>query len=64
MLERLMESFCTVDDFCNAFLPQWKADLIGNGAAPRGPVPGLRVSEIIAILLMRHGSQLKYLKSL
>ncbi|MBV8359178.1 MAG: hypothetical protein JO189_14780 [Deltaproteobacteria bacterium] len=63
MLERLMESFCTVDDFCNAFLPQWKADLIGNGTAPRAPELGLCVSEIITILLMRHGSQFKYLKS-
>ena len=37
MLERLVETFCAVDDFCKAFLPQWQAYLIGNGTAPRGP---------------------------
>jgi hypothetical protein len=63
MLERLVETFCAVDDFCKAFLPQWEAYLIGNGTAPRGPEPGLAVSEIITILLVLHGSQFKYLKS-
>jgi len=63
MLERLVETFCAVDDFCKAFLPQWEAYLIRNGTAPRGPKPGLCVSEIITILLMLHGSGFKYLKS-
>ncbi len=63
MLERLVETFCAVDDFCKAFLPQWEAYLIRNGTAPRGPKPGLCVSEIITILLVLHSSQFKYLKS-
>src|SRR5215467_10358130 len=63
MLERLVETFCAVDDFCKAFLPQWEAYLLSNGSAPRGPKPGLCVSEIITILLMLHGSGSKYLKS-
>jgi Transposase DDE domain len=63
MLERLVETFCEVDDFCQAFVPQWEAYLIGTGAAPRGPQPGLCVSEIITILLMLHSSRCKYLKS-
>ena len=63
MLERLVETFCAVDDFCQAFLPQWATYLPSNGTAPRGPKLGLCVSEIITILLMLHGSQFKYLKS-
>ena len=63
MLERLMETFCAVDDSCRAFLPQWEAYLLRNGTASRGPEPGLSVSEIITILLMLHGSRFKYLKS-
>ena len=63
MLERLVENFCRVDDFCKAFVPQWEAYLIGHGSAPRGPRSGLCVSEIITILLMLHGSGSKYLKS-
>jgi hypothetical protein len=62
-VKRLVETFCAVDDFCKAFLLQWEAYLIGNGSAPRGPKPGLCVSEIITILLMLHGSGSKYLKS-
>jgi hypothetical protein len=63
MLERLVETFCAVDDFCQAFLPQWEAYLIRNGTAPRGPKPGLCVSEIIMILLVLQDSRFKYLKS-
>src|SRR5262249_62360951 len=62
MLARLVETFCAVDDFCKAFLPQWEAYLIRNGTTSRGPEPGLSVSEIITILLMLHGSRFKYLK--
>ncbi len=63
MLERLVETFCEVDDFCKAFVPQWEAYLIGIGSAPRGPQPGLFASEIITILLVLHSSRFKYLKS-
>jgi hypothetical protein len=63
MLEQLVENFCRADDFCKAFLPQWETYLIRNGTAPRGPKPGLCVSEIMTILLVLHGSQSKYLKS-
>jgi hypothetical protein len=63
MLERLVENSCRVDDFCKPFLPQWEAYLLRNGTAPRGPKPSLCVSEIITILLVRHGSRFKYLKS-
>jgi hypothetical protein len=52
MLDRIVEVFCEVDDFCQAFLPQWEAFLIGpGGPAPRGPQPGLSPSEIITLLL-------------
>jgi hypothetical protein len=41
MLDRLVEVFCEVDDFCQAFFLQWKAYLIGSGAPPGGPEAGL-----------------------
>jgi len=63
MLERLTEVFCEVDDFCQAFEAQWQAYLIGSGAAPRGPQPGLAVSEIITLLLVLHSTRFKYLKN-
>src|SRR5215470_3658815 len=49
--------------FLQGVLPQWEAYLLRNGTAPRGPAPGLCVSEIITTLLMLHGSGFKYLKN-
>jgi hypothetical protein len=47
MLDRIVEVFCEVDDFCKAFVPQWEASLLGTGGpAPRGPQPGLSSSEM------------------
>jgi hypothetical protein len=63
MLERLTEVFCEVDDFCQAFDAQWQTYLLESDAAPRGPQPGLAVSEIITLLLVLHSSQFKYLKN-
>jgi hypothetical protein len=63
MLGRLVETFCEVDDFCKTFVPYWEAYLLGSSNAPRGPEPGLSVSEIITILLVLHGAQFKYFKS-
>src|SRR5215204_3698812 len=64
MLDRIVEVFCEVDDFCQAFVPQWEASLLGTGGpAPRGPQPGLSSSEIITLLLVLHSSGFKHLKS-
>jgi Transposase DDE domain len=63
MLARLTEVFYEVDDFCKAFEAQWQTYLLGSGAAPRGPKPGLAVSEIITLLLVLHSSRFKYLKN-
>src|SRR5437868_2920028 len=41
MLDRLVEIFCEVDDFCKAFQDAFESHLIGNGPGPRGPAPGL-----------------------
>src|SRR5688572_20177030 len=64
MLDRIVEVFCEVDDFCKAFVPQWEASLLGTGGpVPRGPEPGLSSSEIITLLLVLHSSGFKHLKS-
>src|ERR671911_926750 len=59
MLDRIVEVFCEVDDFCQAFLPQWEASLLGTGGPPpRGPEPGLSPSEIITLLLTVQASNI------
>ena len=50
MLDRIVEVFCEVDDFCKAFVPQWEASLLGTGGpAPRGPQLDLSTREIITL---------------
>ena len=49
MLDRIVEVFCEVDDFCQAFLPQWEVSLLGTG----GSAPRMSTSEIITLLLIR-----------
>src|SRR4051794_37941391 len=59
MMDRIVEVFCNVDDFCKAFQPQWEASLLGpDGPAPRGPQPGLSPSEIITLLLTVQASSI------
>src|SRR5688572_14258858 len=59
MLDRIVEVFCEVDDFCQAFLPQWEASLLGTGGpAPRGPHVDQRDHHAAA-----HSSGFKHLKS-
>ena len=63
MLDRLVEVFCEVDDFCKAFQDVFESHLIGNGRGSRGPDPGLADAEIITLLLVLHSSGFKYLKN-
>ncbi|MBV9307147.1 MAG: hypothetical protein JOZ45_13455, partial [Acidobacteriaceae bacterium] len=63
MLDRLVEVFCEVDDFCKAFQDASERHRIGNGQGSRGPDPGLAEAEIITLLLVLHSSGFKYLKS-
>src|SRR5215472_15009682 len=63
MLDRLVEVFCEVDDFCKAFQPQWAAHQLAAGDQPRGPKSNLADSELITLLLMLHSSGFKYLKN-
>src|SRR3954451_8722464 len=54
MLDRIVEVFCEVDDFCQAFVPQWEASLLGPG----GPAPRVSPSEIITLLLTVQASNI------
>ena len=54
MLDRIVEVFCEVDDFCQAFLPQWEVSLLGTG----GSAPRMSTSEIITLLLTVQASSI------
>jgi hypothetical protein len=52
----LLELFCAVDDFCQAFEPQWHQTLLGQGLRRRRRAPKLCLSERMTILIHFHQS--------
>jgi hypothetical protein len=52
----LEELFCSVDDFCCTFEPQWRQQLLGCGLKLRKRERSLSLSEIMTILIAFHQS--------
>lgn len=52
----LLELFCAVDDFCQAFEPQWRQMLLGQGLRQRRRETRLCLSERMTILIHFHQS--------
>ena len=60
----LLELFCDVDDFCNAFDDFWQARSLGKGTGKkRGPKPMLSLSEVMTIIIHFHQSQYRNFKA-
>ena len=56
----LLKLFCSVDDFCQKFKPQWHKTLLPNTF--RGPKCSLSLSEIITIMILFHQSNFRTFK--
>lgn len=54
MTTSLEALFCSIDDFCQKFEPQWRQQLLGNGVAQRQRQRSLSLSEIMTILVAFH----------
>jgi IS5 family transposase len=52
----LEELFCSVDDFCQIFEPQWQKQLLGHNLQIRKRERSLSLSEIMTILINFHQS--------
>lgn len=59
----LEELFCRVDDFCQAFEPQWERQLLGNGLQRRKRPRSLCLSEIMTLLIGFHQSCYRHFKA-
>jgi Transposase DDE domain len=55
-MDSLLELFCDVDDFCQAFLPRWNQHLFASGQKQRQRARSLSISEVMAILITFHQS--------
>ena len=58
----LLELFCDVDDFCQAFYPAWEQQLLNSGTCQRQRPGQLLPSEILTIMIHFHQSQYRTFK--
>jgi len=59
----LEDLFCSVDDFCQNFEPQWERQLLGNGLLRRKRSRSLCLSEIMTITIGFHQSSYRNFKA-
>lgn len=61
-MSSLEELFCSVDDFCQVFEPQWLAQQLTSGLATRQRSRSLCLSEIMTLLISFHQSHYRNFK--
>jgi len=62
-MDSLLELFCDVDDFCQAFLPRWNRQQMTSGQKQRQRARSLTMSEIMTILIAFHQSHYRDFKA-
>jgi len=62
-MDKLVEIFCDVDDFCTVFIPEWEKTLIETGERKRRRQGRLSSSEIMSIIILFHRSNYKDFKN-
>lgn len=62
-MDSLVQLFCDVDDFCQAFLPVWKGQLLASGSVQRQRARQLSLSEIMTVLILFHQSHYRNFKA-
>ncbi len=55
-MDKLVDIFCGVDDFCEVFIPQWENQLIADGTRKRKRPSRMFISEIMTIIIAFHTS--------
>jgi hypothetical protein len=62
-MESLVELFCHVDDFCQAFLPTMEKKLFSSGLRTRNRSRSLTMSEVMTLLILFHQSHYRNFKA-
>ena len=62
-MDKLIETFCDVDDFCQLFIPQWQQQLIESGERKRRRACKLSPAEIMTIIIHFHQSHYRDFKN-
>ena len=61
-MDKLVEIFCDVDDFCNKFIPAWEASLIASGQKKRRRQGRLSPAEVMTLIILFHRSNYRDFK--
>ena len=62
-MNKLIETFCDVDDFCQLFVTQWQKMLLENGEIKRRRACRLSLSEVMTIIIHFHQSHYRNFKN-
>ena len=55
-MDKLVEIFCDVDDFCKIYIPQWELQQLADGTRKRQRKGRMTPSEIMSIIILFHMS--------
>ena len=61
-MDKLVEIFCDVDDFCKVFIPQWELQQLADGTRKRQGKGLMTPSEIMSIIILFHMSTIEISK--
>lgn len=62
-MDSLTETFCLIDDFCQAFAPEWEKRLLADGHKKRHRAASLCLSELITLAVLFHQLRFRQFKS-
>ncbi|MGY5652473.1 IS982 family transposase, partial [Vibrio cincinnatiensis] len=62
-MNKLVETYCDVDDFCQLFIPHWQRLLLDNGEMKRNRPCRLSHAEVMTIIIHFHQSHYRDFKN-
>lgn len=62
-MDSLTETFCLIDDFCQAFEPEWEKRLVADGHKKRRRAASLCLSELMTLAVLFHQLRFRHFKS-
>ncbi len=62
-MDKLVETYCNVDDFCRVFMPEWEKRCLTDGTRKRRRQGRMSTSEIMTVMILFHCSHYRDFKN-